>query len=362
MGGVREWTQQKDPVNYPMESEGCYDYVSQLPTGGKPDKRWSGAFAQVGGTVYCMGGYSLNGTPPPPPSNEEAVVSNRVQSYDIVNNLWAPADHAIMPQPAAFAAAAANTSGDIFVVGGIDNNGVVLDNVQGYRPGLDQWFPLAVIPEARFSFAAASIGDTVYVCGGLKDPTTNITANYLDTVHAYDTNGNAWSQPLPPLPQARRCHTMVSIGTKLYVIGGFYWDDVTGTGVDLKDVLEIETNPPAAAWTHVGDLPVDLAGHVAVVHQASGKIYVMGGWSLDGIKYDVFEYDPATQASKTLTINGRNALFGWANYWYFVGISGDLIAKIGGWGGASNAILGTPHNGMHHFNQVYVYDVTKPDP
>ena len=61
-------------------------------------------------------------------------------------------------------------------------------------------------------------------------------------------------------------------------------------------------------------------------------------------------------------INGRNAHFGWMNYWYFIGISGDKIAKIGGWGGASNAILGSPHSGMHHFNQVYVYDVTKPDP
>ena len=361
MGGVREWTQQKDPVNYPMESEGCYDYVSQIPDAGNPDKRWSGAFAQVGSTVYCMGGYSLNPTPPPPPSAEESIVSDRNQSYNIATETWVDG-LAVLPQPAAFAAAAANTIGDVFVIGGIDNNGVVLDTVQGYRPGADAWAAQTAIPEGRFSFAAAAVGDTVYVCGGLTDPVTNIPANYSDAVYAYDTIANTWTQPLPALPQARRCHTMVSIGTKLYVLGGFYWDDVAAGGVDLRDVLEIETNPPAAAWTHVGDLPKDVAGHVAVVHQTSGKIYVMGGWSLDGVKYDVFEYDPATQTSKTLTINGRSAQFGWPNYWYFVGISGDLIAKIGGWGGASNAILGTPHNGMHHFNQVYVYDVSKPDP
>lgn len=360
MGGVREWTQQ-DPVNYPMESEACYEYDSKMPPGGKPDKRWSGAFTQVGSEVFCIGGYVLNPTPPPPPSTEEAVVSDRNQAYDIAANTWRD-NLAAIPTATAFAAGAANTNNDIFVVGGIDNNGIVLDNCQAYRPSLDQWFARSPIPVGRFSYAAASVGDMIYVCGGLTDPVTNITANYSDAVYAYDTILDQWTQPLPNLPQARRCHTMVSIGTKLYVIGGFYWDDVAGGGVDLKEVLELDKNDANPAWTKVADLPKNLAGHVATVHQASGKIYVMGGWSLDGVKYDVFEYDPATNATKTCMVNGRSAQIGWPSYWYFIGCWGDKIAKIGGWGGASNGIAGSPHNGMFHFNQVYVYDVTKPDP
>ena len=97
---------------------------------------------------------------------------------------------------------------------------------------------------------------------------------------------------------------------------------------------------------------------------ANNKIYILGAWSMDGIKYDVIEYDPfdngGTGSSRILMRDGHSASIGWPRYWIFTGAHGDDVASIGGFGGGSGNIGTTPHSGMTHFNQVYVYDLTSP--
>jgi hypothetical protein len=79
---------------------------------------------------------------------------------------------------------------------------------------------------------------------------------------------------------------------------------------------------------------------------------------MDGIKYDVLEFDPGANTCTCLHKNGRSASIGWPRYWYFIGAWGDYVASLGGYGGGSGNIETTPHSGMDHFNQTYVYDLT----
>lgn len=349
VGGVREWTLQ-DPLEYPMVSEGCYHVGKNLPPGNNSAKRFSGAFAQVGSEVYCIGGYLV--TPKP------GTLSDRVQAYDIASDSWRDG-LAVLPEPLAFAAGAAVTSDFIYVMGGLGAGGIS-SKVFRYDPAGDVWDDGTVeepLPEACFSFIAASVGDTIYVCGGLTGTDGNVPSNYSSKVFAYDTQTREWDLNLPGLPHGRRCHAMAVLGNTLYVLGGFYKEESGGSivGVDLRDVWALDVTNPTA-WEQKADLPFDVAGHGAAV--ANGKIYVLGGWSLDGIKYDVAEYDAVADSARILYKNGRSAGIGWPRYWYFTGAYGDFIASIGGYGGGPGNIQTTPNGGKTHFYQTYVYDLT----
>jgi hypothetical protein len=152
---------------------------------------------------------------------------------------------------------------------------------------------------------------------------------------------------------------MVALNDTLYVLGGFFYDDNLGSGVDLRDIWSLDTANPTA-WVQKADMPMDLAGHVAAVANTGGvdNIYVLSGWSLDGIMYDVIEFDPVADTTRILKVNGRSASIGWPRYWYFIGASGSKIASIGGYGGSPSAINTCMNSGFTHFHQTYVYDVS----
>jgi N-acetylneuraminic acid mutarotase len=342
-----------------MESEGCYDVGVKMGTT-NADKRWSGAFAQIGSQVYCIGGYVLN---PAPVSGKQAVASDRVQAFDIDTDTW---DDTItpLPNPIAFSVAAA-TGGFVYVLGGLDDNGVILDTIYRFNPANNTWLLLPkTLDVGRFSYAAAAWGDEIIVCGGLTDTDTTVTANYSNRVDMINTTTGVWTS-LPDLPIGRRCHTMTVVpdltGDKAYVFGGFYFDDGGTGGVDMRDVLELDLSNPTQ-WIAKTDLPMDLAGHVCVRHETTSKVYILSGWSMDGIKYDVIEYDPQADLSKILMRAPRNASIGWPRFWCFAGISGERIASIGGYGGVPSQIPGTQNSGTTHFHQTYIYDLTRPDP
>jgi|GEM_PF-2481169 len=349
VGGIREWTKQ-DPLAYPMLTEACYNVGALMPSGDKAAKRFAGAFAQIGSTVYCVGGYLIDPGP--------GTVSDRVQAYDIASDTWTDG-LAPLPESLAFSVGAADTNNYVYVIGGIDQAKAISDKVYQYDTILDSWFDITgadPLPQGRFSYAAASIGDMIYVCGGLTSTDTSVTANYSASVYSYDTTAQKWdATTLPDLPHGRRCHTMVAIGSTLHVLGGFYFDDVLQTGIDLNDVWALDTTNLPAGWVQKADLPMDIAGHAAAV--AKGKIYILGGWSVDGIKYDVMEYDPVMDSSRVMYTSGRSASIGWPRYWYFIGADGDLIASIGGFGGSPGNIDTTMHSGFTHFHQTYVYDL-----
>jgi hypothetical protein len=140
---------------------------------------------------------------------------------------------------------------------------------------------LAPLPEAVASFGAAVADGWLYVYGGHtgeehEHTIENLSAHFrrikLD-------GGAAWEElpmqtPLQGLP-------LVSHGGKLYRVGGLNFRNKPEQEEDMHSVAEFASYDPATQqWTALAPLPEARSSHDAVV--IGDKIYVVGGWTLDG--------------------------------------------------------------------------------
>jgi thiosulfate/3-mercaptopyruvate sulfurtransferase len=366
VGGIRAWTKE-NPKHYPMVTEACYDARTNMPPGSKTAKRFSGASAQVDDLLYCIGGYKVSSDP-----EKKVEVCDTVQAFDF--NPGGGPDWldglTPIPEPLAFSVGA--TIDDyIYVLGGI-NDSIEIKSVVYRANTLNSplvWETMAPMPDGRFSYAAAAVNTVnqqkIYVFGGLKSTDGNDPSSYASNLWAYDLQANAWEvlKPPKPRPHGRRCHALVAIDDTIYLLGGFYKNEQGGkiVGHDLDDIWSLDTLNVANGWQEMNaTLPHKVAGHYAVYSEATKNIYVPGGWTMEGIKYDVYEYDPAKDKARQLYVNKRSACIGWPRYWYFIGAYGDEIATIGGYGGGPGYISTTDHSGFTHFHQPYVYCVVSP--
>ncbi|MFQ5968906.1 MAG: Kelch repeat-containing protein [Nitrososphaerales archaeon] len=127
-----------------------------------------------------------------------------------------------------------------------------------------------------------------------------------------------WSK-LPPMPTERTEVTASTVGSSIYVIGGFDKDGNTADKVELFDAR-------TGTWSQAKELPVPLHHAASASHE--GKLYVVGGYRAGWIPSNtLFIYDPFTnqwdEGSNMPTPRGAlTAQF----------IDGILYA-VGGWSG-----------------------------
>ncbi|MER6105999.1 carboxypeptidase regulatory-like domain-containing protein [Streptomyces sp. NPDC001832] len=174
------------------------------------------------------------------------------------------------------------------------------------------WTTVADYPIEIMDNAVATIGGKVYSVGGF-DGTT-----YRNNAYRYDADAQAWSA-LPNLSVARDAPQAAAYGGKLYVFGGW--------GLDGHPVAKTEIYDPASGtWSTGADNPkaYDAAG-VAVL---GDKIYIVGG-CLGSVctTADVQVYDPATNSwSSGPAYPERTA-------WLGCGAIEDKLYCAGGWNG-----------------------------
>lgn len=368
LGGVKDWAFQ-DEVAYPMPTEACYRLGRNMPlatnTGSVNQRRFCGAAGMVGSKLYCIGGYEPTDAKSTMGKSEKIQFCAVNQAFDMLEtNLdqqWTN-DLLPLPEPVAFSAGA-SIDGYVYVIGGITGTPaapVVSNKVYQYDTTTNTWAQKTSMPDAgRLSYAAATVGRHIYVFGGLTSTDSSQPANYSNDFMRYNHDTDQWEVlSAPNTPHARRCHALVGEGDLLYLVAGFYKED-DGMGginnVDLKDVWVIDTTDLAAGWAQMADLPMDVAGHSAAI-AANKKIYVLGGWSMDGVKYDVLEYDTVSNTSRKLMKNGNSAAVGWPRYWYFIGVYGNEVISVGGYCGGSGYINTTDFTGVAHFHQPYIYN------
>ncbi|OHA47904.1 MAG: hypothetical protein A2806_02470 [Candidatus Terrybacteria bacterium RIFCSPHIGHO2_01_FULL_48_17] len=142
---------------------------------------------------------------------------------------------------------------------------------------VEVWQSKASLPTARTEVAAATLGGTIYVVGGLSG-----YAQTLDTVEAYNPKTNQWTKaPSLPVPVH---HTMaVAYEGALYVFGGF--TNITFT--PTAEVWKFELSK--GKWETLGFMPDPKAAGAAVAHD--GFIYIIGGVTSQGISPDMLRYD-----------------------------------------------------------------------
>lgn len=143
-----------------------------------------------------------------------------------------------------------------------------------------QWTYRADMPTARAEVAAAVLGGRLYVAGG-----TDQRGRVLDIVERYDPQANRWDQAVPPLRTARYRAAAAVLDGRLYVIGG---RDDEGEVLDDVEVYDPDRNE----WREVESLDEGREGLAVVVLE--GRIYAAGGSDEDGeILRTVEVYDPA---------------------------------------------------------------------
>src|SRR5918999_5426286 len=87
---------------------------------------------------------------------------------------------------------------------------------QAYTETVDsQWSNGTSMPTSRSEITATIIGDNIYVIGGLDK-----SGNVLDTVEVYNIKNDSW-KTVAPLPQPLHHTTASNFDGKIYVIGGF---------------------------------------------------------------------------------------------------------------------------------------------
>lgn len=166
-------------------------------------------------------------------------------------------------------------NGKIYLIGGLTENnevGVVRNHVLEYDPFYESVVSKANMSLGRFRFGAACHDNNIYIVGGFSSKADGDAGTCLSSMQSFDTVTNLWS-PKASMGTARGDLALVTIGDKLYAVGGY------GTNYDMTvaGTLTEEYNPATDSWTTKASMKHprgDLVGTAL-----DGKLYAVGGWN-----------------------------------------------------------------------------------
>ncbi|HET7363140.1 MAG TPA: kelch repeat-containing protein [Burkholderiales bacterium] len=184
---------------------------------------------------------------------------------------------------------------------------VPIDNAWEYDPAADTWRALAPLPTRRGSPVAVSVGEKIYVIGGAA------TLPGADAVHParphssvgaveeYDPAANVW-RARAPLPTPRNHAVGAAVNGKIYVIGGRVGGAFVSSGSSNVGVVE-EYDPAADRWgAPKARMPSARSAMAAGAY--GGRIYVAGGEGQDDRSMFTWRaleaYDPASNSWSAL--------------------------------------------------------------
>lgn len=174
--------------------------------------------------LYVVGGKDAEGT-----------VLDSVEVYDFASEAWS-----ILPVPMPQARTSINNAvvqhkGKVYVVGGLGWRGEYLQRVAVYDIAAEEWSVLpAEMMENRRAHAAAVHGNQIYLLGGVGHTT-------LRSVEVYDIAAGEWSMISVEMQVARSAFAAAMHGDNLYAIGGM--------SVEAQHAMEVLTLPSPLPWT-----------------------------------------------------------------------------------------------------------------
>ena len=139
------------------------------------------------------------------------------------------------------------------------------------------------LPRGITSFGAAVIGDWLYVYGGhFGRPHHYSNTSQSDELSRLHLRNPAKWEMIAQGPRLQGL-AMVAHGGKLYRMGGFTAHNQEDQDHDLRSVADfVRFDPQTKQWESLPPLPEPRSSHDAVVIQ--DKLYVVGGWKLNGEK------------------------------------------------------------------------------
>src|SRR5216683_2213453 len=246
--------------------------------------------ASAGGKMYVFCGLAPGWKP-----------IGMVYEYDPASDKWAKKK----PMPlASHHVSFTEYKGKIYAFGGfvLPQTGpaawVPIDNAWEYDPATDNWKALAPLPTKRGSPVAVTVGDKMYVIGGattLPGSTAVHPARphySVGSVEEYDPATNTW-RARAPIPTPRNHATAGVVSGKVYVIGGEGQDYVAMFAFRALEAYE----PAANNWAVLPNMPVGRHGLAGAVvgnrlHMVSGDVQSAGtGVHVHTESHDAYELD-----------------------------------------------------------------------
>lgn len=193
--------------------------------------------------------------------------------------------------------AAVSIGDKIYVIGGITTAGAISAEIEEFSIETGKWVTNSNMPGgARQGMAAATVNGKIYIIGG-KAGSKN-----LSLVEEYDPRTGLWQQKAD-MPTPRQGAVAAAVNGKIYVIGGY-------NGVKHFSIVE-EYDPDTDKWSSVSKALMPTARDTAGAAVIDDKIYVIGGFNSQ-LKYlDCLEvYDPGMDKweIKTSMQTSRRAL------------------------------------------------------
>jgi hypothetical protein len=166
----------------------------------------------------------------------------------------------------------------VIVAGGQDDLEVPSSQMQvasfDTNGGLSSWEPAGDLPLGLTHHGFIALGDTVYLAGGQRAADGSYVA--IAEVWRATVGAKGVVDPLTaatPMPEARSEHRLVTVGNRIYAIGGRF---VTGAPTETV-VIATPNADGNITWGAAASLPAQAALPCAVV--AKDTIYVIGGFS-----------------------------------------------------------------------------------
>ncbi len=253
-----------EPEHYLSTAE-CFDCFRQewiqLPT--MMSKRvGASSIVAENGRVYIIGGYAKH--PDKPLASGEC--------FDPILGEWKPIADLSQGR---FGHSIASCGKFLYVIGG-DSRRNLVSGVERYDTDKDEWTTVGLIPRAVAGGRTLERNGKLYLIGG---DIGSQPLSFTNTIRVYDPASNTWEVLAETLTQGRSataCTWLAEGSTEIAVIGGYAAEN--DSFFELKTSEIIQTNPQGtniARGRTIPPLPEARAGCRAVT--IGNKIYVIGG-------------------------------------------------------------------------------------
>lgn len=201
-------------------------------------------------------------------------------------------------------------------------------DLRGTEGGSRTWEELAAGPGLQ-GLPAVALEGVVYRIGGLdarNGAGEDADMHSISDVVAYDTKSGKWS-PILSLPAGRSSHDAVVADGKIYVVGGWRLNGKDVDAVWHSHSLVFDPHAEKGEWKELPEQPFQRRALAAAA--ARGRIYAIGGMTPDGeMSSEVDVFDTATNTwSHGPSLPGRGfgvAAWGMGDEIYSCGLDGKL--------------------------------------
>ena len=181
----------------------------------------------------------------------------------------------------------------LYVFGGINEHYAILDSVETYDVATNRWMALNPLPRPTHSLSACVYGNKIYLSGGVagqdRDPSPALVCFTPETEY--------WDSSCSPMNYARRLHQMVTLGDKLYVVGGLgikSYHQIQQPQINMES-YDIKSNQ----WTILTQtLAGRSVGHVVPFNTDS--MMSIGREHYEATEDDIWVYDSSEDLWKSL--------------------------------------------------------------